>query len=1317
MRGGLKFYRGSGAAARNYVEADRSRADDYYFREGAGVADRLVFDAAGGEVGRSVMDGDQYQVWVEGIDPATGEVKGRIRQDENALRFCETVVNGPKSWSVAAALHPELSEALDAAQDRAVTRIGRYVAASAVTRVGPRGGQVQVGVGQVEVAAVRHYTSRAGDPHRHIHLQINARVKGADGKWRGVDSAALREQVQAINGIGHASVVCDPVFRQRLASLGYTLDTDMEIEQLAGVLPAMSKRSAQVSGLIAGFEKAWRAEHPGKVPGPGLARGWDARAWNEGRPEKKDLSLIGDQWTRAWRAELAELGVDLDQVRPASPFTPVTAAAVNREQVAGAVVAGLSGRRSAWNTADIRGAVEIELGRVGVIAGERALTELAEQITDQAAASCRSILDEPASAAAPVQSRQWTSEHVVAVEADLAGRMAVRSAMGGQVRELPADSPEHSGGQPMGTALHNGLDSGLDLGQRAAVAVVTGSHALAVVEGAAGSGKTTMLAAAKQILDADGGHLVLITPTLKAARVAAAETGADTSSAAKLAHQHGYRWNTIGVWTRLTPGDTDPVTGTVYQGPQGAARLEAGTVIVVDEAGMLDQDTARAVLSIADEVDARVVLVGDRAQHAAVGRGGVLDMAVRWTGPDAQVQMDQVHRFRKETVNEAGGREVGPDTDYAALTVTMRDGSNPAAVFDELHRRGQIIIAATVEQAQEHIATAAAKTLLAGRTHSIVAATNEQAEQLNTAIRARLVTAGRVDDRHTVIGMDGNRIGVGDTITTRANNTEHQVANRDTWTVTKVDPEGFVTVTGPVDRHARTLPPSYVQGCVQLGYAATGHGAQGATTDTATTLHTEQTDAAGQYVAMTRGRVANTAVIIAPHLEQARAQWVTAAGRDRADRGLDAARAAALLQAQQYQATTALTPPGQDGPEIAHTPGQRPGHSPKPAAQTTRPQPPTLQAPPAAPTAAQQILRSIAAQQKARQQTKDAADQKLVEQYRTALNARIVSLTSTTERHTQQVLEREQARAQQAEAARQKAAELKPVIAAKTVQVAELLAKSGMLPPHPRTPDVIGSRNVAEHLIRQASEEARYLRQDLTRQVQAQLEADRRAVRQTKQAAQDAAHAARTASLFRRPSARAAAAQAQQRATEIRAAATTRWKDLADPDRPPTNQQERITNLVDRHPAMTAADQAVEKATAKLTYITAAEELQALRRHVSSLEADPTRDPDVRTAVDIARLSRPPDPADTRHAKNLHLLERAHTRRRSALEEMTPAQQVAAAKHWKTDLATQETVRADRQIEEVIRRAQEKTAQRARDDHYYEQQRHQQHDHGPEIGM
>ncbi len=60
------------------------------------------------------------------------------------MRFVEVVVNGPKTWSLAAAVHPDVAAAYDAAQDRAATQVIGWLSQHATTRVGPRGGQVQV---------------------------------------------------------------------------------------------------------------------------------------------------------------------------------------------------------------------------------------------------------------------------------------------------------------------------------------------------------------------------------------------------------------------------------------------------------------------------------------------------------------------------------------------------------------------------------------------------------------------------------------------------------------------------------------------------------------------------------------------------------------------------------------------------------------------------------------------------------------------------------------------------------------------------------------------------------------------------------------------------------------------------------------------------------------------------------------------------------------------------------------------------------------------------------------------------------------------
>src|SRR6476660_1351183 len=232
MHGGVKVYRGTAAAARNYLDADRSRADDYYLTEGTGIARRFMARPDGCVVELGWLTGDGYEAWVAGLDPDTGQPRGQLRGDARAVRFVEVVVNGPKSWSLAAAVHPQLAAAYDAAQDRAAAEVIGWRAVHATTRVGPRGGQMQVPVEVLEAVTVRHYTSRAGDPHRHLHLQVNARVFAA-GKWRGLHTVGVRDYLTAINGIGHAAVACDPQFRAALAAHGYTVDGTGEILQLA----------------------------------------------------------------------------------------------------------------------------------------------------------------------------------------------------------------------------------------------------------------------------------------------------------------------------------------------------------------------------------------------------------------------------------------------------------------------------------------------------------------------------------------------------------------------------------------------------------------------------------------------------------------------------------------------------------------------------------------------------------------------------------------------------------------------------------------------------------------------------------------------------------------------------------------------------------------------------------------------------------------------------------------------------------------------------------------------------------------------------
>jgi conjugative relaxase-like TrwC/TraI family protein len=863
MHGGVKVYRGAPSAARAYVEADRSRADDYYLTEGSGLARRFGATPGVRVEDLGTLDGDSYELWVAGHDPVTGQARGRLRQDGNAVRFVEITVNGPKTWSLAAALKPDVAAAYDAAQDRAAQQVIGWVAEHATTRLGPRGRQVQVPLDRIEAVTVRHYTSRAGDPHRHLHLQVNARVF-AEGTWRGLHTVGFRDSIEALNGIGHAAMATDPEFRAALATAGFTLDPGSgEIRELALYAASFSARSAQIGRNVDRYEAAWRAANPGQQPGPVLRQAWDRRAWKQARPDKV-VPVDGAELVEGWADELRTLGYRDRAPRLPFEIGPVPVprpGALDRETAVETVLSRLGARRSAWNGADVRGEVEKWIAATGLVAEAAVRIELAEDLTARAMEDSTPLLRRTD---VPGHVRSLSSDDVLGVEADLITRLAGRA--GGAARWRPL------------------LSEALEGAQKRAAETLVGTSDLVVLEGAAGSGKTTTLKATAETIDAQEHRMLVVTPTRKAAQVAAREIGADATSVAWLVHQHGFRWDTDGRWTRLGP-QAGPTSDS---GPAERAALRPGDLLVVDEAGMLDQDSALALLTVADEAGARVALVGDRHQLPTVGRGGVLDLAHRWANPDALVSLDVVHRFA--------------DPEYAAITLAMRTGSEtyrtaPAnehrsevsgervgEVFGTLLARDQIRIYASEAERTHALANLAATEYLAGRSRFLmIADTREQTAALNGAIRDRLVETGHVDDHSAFTNQSGERIGVGDQVATRHNDRNFGVANRDTWTLTAISDVHLVLQgrRGEI----RSVPAAYAVKHVELAYATTVYGAQGETTGTGHLVLGEHTSAASAYVGMTRGRDQNVAHLVATDIDDAHRQWDETFSRDRADLG------------------------------------------------------------------------------------------------------------------------------------------------------------------------------------------------------------------------------------------------------------------------------------------------------------------------------------------------------------------------------------------------------------------------------------------------
>ncbi len=200
-----------------------------------------------------------------------------------------------------------------------------------------------------------------------------------------------------------------------------------------------------------------------------------------------------------------------------------------------------------------------------------------------------------------------------------------------------------------------------------------------------------------------------------------------------------------------------------------------------------------------------------------------------------------------------------------------------------------------------------------------MADTREQVTALNAAIRDRLVEAGLVDDHTVVTTLAGERLGVGDRVATRRNDWHLSLANRQTWTITAINPTTASTLsTGDAEQEltlrndhgiTRQVPAWYARAWVESAYATTVYGAQGETTAVGHLVLDQSTTAASAYVGMTRGRHDNTAHLVAETPAQARTMWEGACSRERADLGVAHARLQAIDDIDRYGPIGPTRPP------------------------------------------------------------------------------------------------------------------------------------------------------------------------------------------------------------------------------------------------------------------------------------------------------------------------------------------------------------------------------------------------------------------------
>ncbi len=829
---GMGIVRAAGAPGyvRYLSECGHSRADEYFSEHGHATVTWRGIGADGKLVERQ-LTAEEFGRFMAGLDPVTGASRWAQRVDPEHVAAVDFIVNGPKEWSILAVLDPGVQAALLRGQVNAERAVLRYLWENGTVQVKRAGQVVRVPVERIEIASVQHFSSRAGDPHFHRHMEISARVWAA-GKWRALDSLGARNLNVAVQAIFHREQLRE--LRPELARLGYEVDEVGQIGLLRPVVEAMSRRAAQVERNLARIEAAWRAKHPGQEPSARILRKWDVLAWEQQRPFKAEAGVLDDVMG-VWAARIGEVMAEhriTEPVPGAVVDRRVGVGVLDRDALAAELVEAQGLKRSAWSRADLEAAAIMAVE--GRVRGDRAaVDELAADVVARALGESR-LLPSVAQGRPSAAVKWWTSPAVMGRENEL----------------------------------------------RAGLAVLADRDRLSVVEGAAGVGKTTSLAAFVEEAAVAGERVVVVAPT-GAAAIAAAGVGVEASTVDSLLGRYGWDKNTAGGWVWAEPGR------------RPHEPLPAGSRLVVDEAGMVSQDAARALVTLAGACGWRVRVQGDSFQFSAVGVGGVIELAKGTARPERVAVLDDagdVHRFRLRSGEK--------DEAYAAHSVAIRTGTDPEATAAQV--MGRAIVYASEAERQTLIAREWAELAHAG-TGLVIAATNPEVQQLNGLIADRLRAVGVLAGDTIATTPRGEwaseTISEGDIVATRVNGVDEdgrRYANRERWRVDALDDAGAYLISLDGRRELR-LSVGAAREQLQLAYAVTGYGAQGVTVNEAVLLVAEGMDRPSFYVGSTRGRYTNQAAILAPDGDPglARAQVEAILAQPGADTGWRAADLAA----------------------------------------------------------------------------------------------------------------------------------------------------------------------------------------------------------------------------------------------------------------------------------------------------------------------------------------------------------------------------------------------------------------------------------------
>ena len=628
------------ASAAYYLESQRSfRHPNEYYTAGE-EPDGVWFNPKGlfGLADGGTVDSRDFHRLYGGFAPDTGARLTRNAGSDRRSAGLDLTFSADKSvsalWAVA---DPELRAEIERAHNDAarVALEETVLRHCGFTRIRNREGEIEVLPADISAAMFQHGTSRDNDPQLHTHCVVfNAARTHADGRYRALHQHPVYAWMKAAGALYRNALARN--LQERLGLRMEQYGKDGEFTRIAGMPEDLSGHWSKRRAAIVEAARDMGFTVEGNAPRAAAAN----RITRAGKSPDNDPEIRHRRWRGEAEAFVEREALTASLLGKAEAITPQRLRALTA--VLEDLPARLTRQEAVFRLPDI--VERVGNAAAGLLDRDALATAIHRVLLSPEVVRLTRPPRSAEGRADMAHTRLYSTRHTLTLEQevrDMATAMA-------------ADTGHALSAQAVEGKLAGLLEAGYPLSGEQIVAIrsAAGSEGrVAIVEGAAGSGKTTTL---RPIADLYRDHGRSIIATAVAWRTAVA----------------------LGNDVDARPFCVDKL---LRLAARGALAIDRDTAIIVDEAGMLSTRQAHHILRLSERHGAKIVFAGDTRQQQPVEAGPGLRLIRDAVG---SVRVDRIRR-QKADMEDILVHVHGETPDAARVRAGLMDGPERSRILGD----------------------------------------------------------------------------------------------------------------------------------------------------------------------------------------------------------------------------------------------------------------------------------------------------------------------------------------------------------------------------------------------------------------------------------------------------------------------------------------------------------------------------------------------------------------------------------------------------------------------------------------------------------